>query len=163
MHEVAFDETAAHRHFAAACFNRAWDYLDLPHRNDTQVEEMLHASHASYWHWLHVPERTSINLSIGPGSSRASTPSPVAPKTRCGGRTRCLELGDARAARSLLSRLRPRGDGARRSASPATPPRWRGTSPRRARCCRSIEELDDRERLAKPISTRSSAPAKVGQ
>jgi hypothetical protein len=61
----ASDETRAHRHFAAACFNRAWDLLDLERRDQRQVEEMLHAAHASMWHWLHVAERTATNDSIG--------------------------------------------------------------------------------------------------
>jgi hypothetical protein len=65
MSEIPFDEARAHRHFAGACFNRAWDYLDLPRRDERQVEEMLHASHASFWHWLQVPECTPTNLSIG--------------------------------------------------------------------------------------------------
>jgi hypothetical protein len=65
MSDMPFDPARAHRWFAADCFNRAWDYLDLPRRDDRQMEEMLHASHASFWHWLHVPDRTPVNLSIG--------------------------------------------------------------------------------------------------
>jgi hypothetical protein len=61
----AVDEVRAHRHFSAACFNRAWDFLDLDRRDELQIEEMLHAAHASMWHWLHVPERTPTNDSIG--------------------------------------------------------------------------------------------------
>jgi hypothetical protein len=65
MSDPPFDETTAHRHFAMSCFNRAWDFLDLPHRDAQQAEEMLHVAHASFWHWLRVPERTATNLSIG--------------------------------------------------------------------------------------------------
>jgi hypothetical protein len=60
-----FDELEGHRHFAVTCFNRAWEYLDLPDRDPAQVEEMLHCSHASMWHWLQVPERTPTNDAIG--------------------------------------------------------------------------------------------------
>ena len=89
-----FDQTAAHRSFAMSCFNRAWDYLDLPQRDETQVEEMLHAAHASFWHWLHVPEQTTTNLSIGLWQlARVYAVAGRADDARRWAR-RCLELGE---------------------------------------------------------------------
>lgn len=64
MQKPAFDDQAAHRHFAAACFNKAWDYIDQSDRTPEENLSMISASHASYWHWLQFEEHTPVNLSI---------------------------------------------------------------------------------------------------
>lgn len=55
MSEAKSPEEAAawHRRFAAASNNRAWD-LSVQTRNAAEDEEMLHAAHASAWHWSKV-------------------------------------------------------------------------------------------------------------
>jgi tetratricopeptide (TPR) repeat protein len=60
-----FDVARAHRHFAAACFNEAWEYLDRPDRTPEDVERMLGVAHASVWHWTRRDDCTPRNLSIG--------------------------------------------------------------------------------------------------
>ena len=40
--------------FAVACNNRAWQLVEQPHRTPADVHEMLHAAHASAWHWNRV-------------------------------------------------------------------------------------------------------------
>jgi hypothetical protein len=160
MSEAAFDETGAHRHFAAACFNRAWDYLDLPHRNDRQIEEMLHAAHASFWHWLHVPERTPVNLSIGFWQlARVYAVAGRAEDARRWAR-RCLEVGEA-------ERLEPFYRAYAHEAS-ARAERLAGAAAevqRHLAAARAllplIEELDDRERLEKDLDSIESL-VKVG-
>ncbi len=58
------DEDSAHRHFAARCFNRCWELMDQSHRTEAECEEMLAASFASYWHWLHREDHSAVNLSV---------------------------------------------------------------------------------------------------
>ena len=45
--------------FAAACNNRAWQLVEQPNRTPSDVHEMLHAAHASAWHWARIG--TSLN------------------------------------------------------------------------------------------------------
>jgi hypothetical protein len=60
-----FDINAAHRYFAAECFNRAWDFIDKPQRSPAEDDEMLHMALTSLWHWLQRPDATPTNLSVG--------------------------------------------------------------------------------------------------
>lgn len=59
------DADAAHRRFAADCFNRTWELLERPNRTDDETEEMILCSTASLWHWTRRADRTDRNLSIG--------------------------------------------------------------------------------------------------
>jgi hypothetical protein len=60
-----FDLQTAHKYFAAECFNRAWDFIDKPHRNKSEEDRMLQLSLASLWHWTQREDSTSTNLSVG--------------------------------------------------------------------------------------------------
>jgi len=60
-----FDLQAAHRHFAAAGFNRAWDLIDRPQRSAAEDEQMLLLCLASLWHWTQREDCTAENLSVG--------------------------------------------------------------------------------------------------
>lgn len=60
-----FDLNAAHRYFAAECFNRAWDFIDKPQRSPAEDDEMLHLSLTSLWHWSQRSDATPTNLSVG--------------------------------------------------------------------------------------------------
>jgi hypothetical protein len=55
MPETTAPEEAAlwHRRFAAAANNRAWELTEQT-RSATEDQEMLHAAHASAWHWAKV-------------------------------------------------------------------------------------------------------------
>jgi catechol 2,3-dioxygenase-like lactoylglutathione lyase family enzyme len=59
------DWIGAHRYFAAACFNQAWDYLDKSERTPAEDEMLISLVHASIWHWSQRPDCTDTNRSIG--------------------------------------------------------------------------------------------------
>jgi hypothetical protein len=40
-----------HRQFAVSCFNLVWDLLDQDDRTPEQDDRMIHAAHASRFHW----------------------------------------------------------------------------------------------------------------
>ncbi len=60
-----FDVSAGHRHFAAHCFNRAWELLDKPNRSGDDDIRLIATAQASLWHWLEREDRTPRSLSIG--------------------------------------------------------------------------------------------------
>ncbi len=60
-----FDLVAAHKHFSAWCFNRAWDLIEKPDRTEAEVRLMVALSHASIFHWISRPDCTNKNLSVG--------------------------------------------------------------------------------------------------
>jgi len=61
----SFDLEAAHRYFAAQCFNRAWDLIDKKDRTPTDDRLMEALNQASIYHWTQRPDVTDRNLSVG--------------------------------------------------------------------------------------------------
>jgi hypothetical protein len=59
-----FDIEAAHRYFAAECFNRAWDLINKTERTPEEDEQMIRLSLASHWHWTQRADCTQENMSI---------------------------------------------------------------------------------------------------
>lgn len=59
------DLAAAHRHFSAECFNRAWDLIDRPGRTLREDEEMLALSLTSHWHWTQRDDYQPRHASTG--------------------------------------------------------------------------------------------------
>jgi hypothetical protein len=57
------DEARVHRRLAAELFNRVWSLLEQPDRNRAADDTMLHAAHASRYHWGEVG--TTVNLARG--------------------------------------------------------------------------------------------------
>lgn len=55
----------SHKQLATECFNKVWDLLENTNRTEYETEEMMHLSHASFWHWTQVTDHTEQNLSIG--------------------------------------------------------------------------------------------------
>ena len=51
-----------HRKIGADLFNYTWSLLDRKDRSREEDEEMLHAAHASRYHWAHGG--TALNISI---------------------------------------------------------------------------------------------------
>ena len=51
------------RQLAVDLFNHVWTLLELPDRTAEQDDEMIHAAHASRYHWSHVG--THANLGRG--------------------------------------------------------------------------------------------------
>lgn len=50
-HEVPPLDANQHREQAVALFNGVWEMLDVPDRTPAQDDQMVHAAHASRWHW----------------------------------------------------------------------------------------------------------------
>jgi hypothetical protein len=47
-------DPATEKRLAAALFNRVWELLDKPDRSPAEADAMLHAAHASRYHWGEV-------------------------------------------------------------------------------------------------------------
>jgi len=56
-------DRATERRLAVGLFNRVWELLETPDRTADQVDEMIHAAHASRLHWSRVGE--AVNLDRG--------------------------------------------------------------------------------------------------
>jgi hypothetical protein len=54
--KVQSDDPALHRGLGVELFNRVWDLLGLEQRTPEQDTEMIHAAHASAYHWSRVGE-----------------------------------------------------------------------------------------------------------
>ena len=50
--ETKFTVAEGHRHFAAATNSEVWVLLEKPDRTPAEDERMVHAAHASCYHWL---------------------------------------------------------------------------------------------------------------
>ena len=61
----SFDLTAAHKYFAANCFNKAWDLIERPDRTPEESRLMVALNQASIYHWSNRPDCTAENLSVG--------------------------------------------------------------------------------------------------
>jgi hypothetical protein len=59
----AEEEAAAQRRLAATLFNHVWALLDRDGRTADEDAEMIHAAHASCFHWLQVG--TPVNAARG--------------------------------------------------------------------------------------------------
>lgn len=60
-----FDQAAAHKYYAASCFNKAWDLIDQEVRSPEEDEQMIQLTHASHYHWTQRPDYSSTGASIG--------------------------------------------------------------------------------------------------
>jgi hypothetical protein len=60
-----FDLAAAHKYFAAQCFNQAWDLIEKPDRTPADDRLMEALSQASIYHWLQRPDCSDQSLSVG--------------------------------------------------------------------------------------------------
>lgn len=61
--EETFTERQAHRRFAVNLFNHVWSLLEKERRTAAEDDRMLHAAHASRFHWEEVGDAS--NLGIG--------------------------------------------------------------------------------------------------
>jgi hypothetical protein len=55
-HEPPLLEPAQHRAEGVALFNAVWEMLDAPERTPELDDRMVHAAHASAWHWSQAGE-----------------------------------------------------------------------------------------------------------
>ncbi len=60
-----FDLPAAHRYFAAQCFNRAWDLMEKTGRSPEENRLMVALNQASLYHWQQRADCDSRRLSVG--------------------------------------------------------------------------------------------------
>lgn len=60
-----FDVAAAHRYFAAACFNAAWDLIDKKDRTPDDDQRMIAVALASLYHWSERPDCGDMQRSVG--------------------------------------------------------------------------------------------------
>jgi hypothetical protein len=58
-------DAAGHRRLGKDLFNRVWSLLEVPDRTPAQVDEMLHAAHASRFHWSRADGSQAVNLGRG--------------------------------------------------------------------------------------------------
>ena len=65
VNKADVDLVAAHKHFSAWCFNRAWDLIEKPDRTEADGRMMVALSQASIFHWLNRPDCGDRNLSVG--------------------------------------------------------------------------------------------------
>ena len=59
------DIAAAHKFFAADCFNKAWDLIEKPDRSPQDDRLMVALNQASIYHWLQRDDCTQQHLSVG--------------------------------------------------------------------------------------------------
>lgn len=60
-----FDLQAAHKYFAAHCFNAAWDLIEKQDRTPEEDEQMIRLNQTSIWHWTQRDDYSRKNASIG--------------------------------------------------------------------------------------------------
>jgi DNA-binding transcriptional MerR regulator len=56
-------DTAAHRRLGVELFNYTWTLIEKPDRTPAEVDEMIHAAHASRYHW----SKAGTNANLGRG------------------------------------------------------------------------------------------------
>lgn len=61
--EVPALDAAAHRRLGVALFNHTWTLLAKADRSAAEIDEMIHAAHASRYHWSFAG--TAVNLARG--------------------------------------------------------------------------------------------------
>lgn len=57
------EKAESHKHFAVNCFNQTWDLIEKEDRSQGETDQMIHAAHASRYHWEFVGE--AVNLARG--------------------------------------------------------------------------------------------------
>jgi len=57
------ETTVNHKQFAVDCFNQTWDLIEKEERSQEERDQMIHAAHASRYHWEFVG--TAVNLARG--------------------------------------------------------------------------------------------------
>lgn len=57
---ASVDDAQLHRRLAAELFNRVWVLLEQPSRSPVEDDTMLHAAHASRYHWGEIGEPVNL-------------------------------------------------------------------------------------------------------
>ena len=138
------------RQLAAELFNHTWDLLARKRRTKSENDEMLHAAHASRYHWGRVG--TPLNLSIAEWQVSRVYAVLGRPEPALVHALRCLEI----ARRSRLGRfyLAYAHEGIARAHALAHQARERDRHLREARRLGlAISDADDRTMLFQDLST----------
>lgn len=61
--EAGTEVASAHRAFATAAFNGAWELIDLPERTAEQDRRMLVLAFAARWHWGEIGTDENVAIS----------------------------------------------------------------------------------------------------
>jgi hypothetical protein len=61
---IMSEDTASHRKMGIELFNDTWELLDKPQRTRQEDDRMIHAAHASRFHWEKAGG-TAVNLARG--------------------------------------------------------------------------------------------------
>ena len=56
---------ASHRELAVVLFNHVWSLLEVAERTPAQTDELIHAAHASRFHWSRAEGSQPVNLGRG--------------------------------------------------------------------------------------------------
>jgi hypothetical protein len=56
---------AGHHALGAALFNHVWTLLEQEERTASETDEMIHAAHASRFHWSRADDSAPVNLARG--------------------------------------------------------------------------------------------------
>ena len=65
MDKPDFDIAAAHKYFAAHCFNQAWDLIEKEKRTPEDERMMVALNQASIYHWQQRDDCDARRLSVG--------------------------------------------------------------------------------------------------
>ena len=143
-------DRARHRKIGADLFNYTWSLLDRKERSEEENDEMVHAAHASRYHWGHAG--TALNVSVGEWQiSRVYTTLGRAEPALYHAR-RCLEI----TRRHRLGRFYQAYayEGMARASAVAGKPRARDRYLREARRLgAAIRDRDDRRMLLEDLDT----------
>ncbi|MGA2309766.1 MAG: hypothetical protein ABSG57_09500 [Candidatus Bathyarchaeia archaeon] len=63
VEEKKYTEKECHRKFAVDCFNLVWTLIDKKDRTKEEDDKMVHAAHASRFHWGEIG--TSLEFERG--------------------------------------------------------------------------------------------------
>ena len=143
MADPTFDQRQAHRWFAIELNNRAWDVIEAAERGADDTERMLHAAHASVYHWSQVG--TLLNQLRGyclltTAYTAAGLPEGAARYAR-----RCLELSEqVGAERTAFDRATVHGGAARALALCGEAEAARGQYAAALAAADALEDPEDR-------------------
>jgi hypothetical protein len=143
-------DRARHRKIGADLFNYTWSLLDRKDRTKEEDDEMLHAAHASRYHWGHAG--TALQVSVGEWQiSRVYSVLGRAEPALAHAR-RCLEI--ARRHRLARFYLAYAYEGLARASAVAKRPRDRDRYLREARRLgETLRDRDDQRMLFEDLAT----------
>jgi hypothetical protein len=75
--DAGAEAASAHRAFATAAFNGAWEFIDLPERTAEQDRRMLTLAFAARWHWGEIGTHENVAVSdwqVGHAAALAGEP-----------------------------------------------------------------------------------------